>query len=157
MIRWKKLREHTILTNPMVTGSLSSGSIGYGPLAVGPRRLAYGASPVVVSNYVNHFCKIISLQMGVWLRQSKWNIVYQKQHRREREDGIDINGENGNIAAKYFLKELKRKMLSNQTLGVAVSKRMISPAERHHLLILEVEVQMHQAQNPLWAIYASRR
>ena len=46
--------------------------------------------------------------MGVWLRQSKWNIVYQKQHRREREDGIDINGENGNIAAKYFLKELKR-------------------------------------------------
>ena len=116
-------REHTILTNPMVTGSLSSGSIGYGPLAVGPRRLAYGASPVVVSNYVNHFCKIISLQMGVWLRQSKWNIVYQKQHRREREDGIDINGENGNIAAKYFLKELKRKMLSNQTLGVCKKEK----------------------------------
>ena len=44
-------RDYTILTNPMVTGSLCSGSTGNGPLAVGPRRLTYGASPVVVSNY----------------------------------------------------------------------------------------------------------
>ena len=45
-------RDYTILTNPMLTGSLCSGSIGNGPLAVGPRRLAYGASPVVVSKLV---------------------------------------------------------------------------------------------------------
>lgn len=80
----------------------------------------------------------------------KWNVC-QKQHRREREDNIDIYGENGNTESKTFPRGIKKENSFHPETRSAVSKSKISPEERHHLYISEAELQMHQAQNPLWA------
>ena len=80
----------------------------------------------------------------------KWNIC-QKQHRREREDNIDIYGENGSTdSGKIFPEGIKIENASQPDTSV-VSKSKISPEKRHPLYISEAELQMHQAQNPLWA------
>ncbi|XP_034678399.1 autophagy-related protein 18f isoform X3 [Vitis riparia] len=81
----------------------------------------------------------------------KWNVC-QKQHRREREDNTDIYGENGNTdSSKIFPEGIKKENAFHPETRSGVSKSKISPEERHHLYISEAELQMHQAQNPLWA------
>ncbi|XP_052207970.1 autophagy-related protein 18f [Diospyros lotus] len=76
----------------------------------------------------------------------KWNIC-QKQNRREREDNIDIYGENGNSDSSKIFPEGIRNVNSENPDG----KFKISPEEKHHLFISEAELQMHQVQIPLWA------
>lgn len=81
----------------------------------------------------------------------KWNIC-QKQNRREREDNIDIYGENGiSESNKMFPEGVKKGNSIYSEARVAVTKAKISTEERHHLYISEAELQMHQPQVPLWA------
>ncbi|KAA8526937.1 hypothetical protein F0562_008834 [Nyssa sinensis] len=80
----------------------------------------------------------------------KWNIC-QKQNRREREDNIDIYGENGNSDSSKIFPEgiAKENSVYPDTRGT-FSKAKISPEERHHMYISEAELQMHQTRVPLW-------
>ncbi|KAM1343275.1 hypothetical protein PS2_007413 [Malus domestica] len=81
----------------------------------------------------------------------KWNIC-QKQNRREREDTSDIYGENGNFDNNKICREGKKK--GNTIYPEAcstVTKAKISPEEKHQLYISEAELQMHEAQSPVWA------
>lgn len=81
----------------------------------------------------------------------KWNVC-QKQHRREREDNIDVYGENGNTdSGKVFPEGIEVENALQPETRSGVSKSKISPEDRHNLYISEAELQMHQAQNPLWA------
>ncbi|CAK9176262.1 unnamed protein product [Ilex paraguariensis] len=78
----------------------------------------------------------------------KWNIC-PKQNRREREDNIDIYGENGNTdSSKVFPEGTKKE---NRVYPVAMAEKKISPEEKQHMYISEAELQMHQAWIPLWA------
>uniref|UniRef100_A0A5B7B4D3 Putative autophagy-related protein 18f isoform X1 n=1 Tax=Davidia involucrata TaxID=16924 RepID=A0A5B7B4D3_DAVIN len=81
----------------------------------------------------------------------KWNIC-QKQNRREREDNIDIYGENGNSDSSKIFPEgiTKENGVYSETRGT-FTKAKISPEERHHMYISEAELQMHQTRTPLWA------
>jgi hypothetical protein len=81
----------------------------------------------------------------------KWNIC-QKQNRREREDNIDIYGDNGNSDSnKIYPKGVKKGNSIYPEAGGTFMKAKISPEEKHHLYISEAELQMHQARTPLWA------
>ncbi|MBA0771039.1 hypothetical protein Gotri_019569 [Gossypium trilobum] len=79
----------------------------------------------------------------------KWNIC-QKQTRREREDNADIYGENGTSdTGKVYPEEIKEG--TTFTDPSTVDKANTNPQEKHNLYISEAELQMHQAQTPLWA------
>ncbi|KAK8329466.1 hypothetical protein V6Z12_A11G322000 [Gossypium hirsutum] len=79
----------------------------------------------------------------------KWNIC-QKQTRREREDNADIYGENGTSdTGKVYPEEIKEG--TTFTNPSTVDKANTNPQEKHNLYISEAELQMHQAQTPLWA------
>ncbi|GMI65478.1 ARABIDOPSIS THALIANA HOMOLOG OF YEAST AUTOPHAGY 18 (ATG18) F [Hibiscus trionum] len=79
----------------------------------------------------------------------KWNIC-QKQFRREREDNIDMYGENGTLeTGKVYLEDIKEGTTFPDPS--TVDKANTNPDEKHNLYISEVELQMHQAQMPLWA------
>ncbi|KAF5728368.1 autophagy-related protein 18f [Tripterygium wilfordii] len=79
----------------------------------------------------------------------KWNIC-QKQSRREREDNIDIYGENGNSDNhKIYPEGMKKGNSIYPEASIATAK--INPEEKHQLYISEAELQMHQARVPLWA------
>ncbi|XP_030519300.1 autophagy-related protein 18f [Rhodamnia argentea] len=81
----------------------------------------------------------------------KWNIC-QKHTRREREDNFDIYGENGSADSKKIYPEGIIKGSCNSVVGIdAAAKIRISFEEKHHFYISEAELQMHQAQIPLWA------
>ncbi|KAI4322827.1 hypothetical protein L6164_022483 [Bauhinia variegata] len=81
----------------------------------------------------------------------KWNIS-QKHNQREREDNIDIYGENGISAdSNKVYPEVKEENIGNPKLKNAVLKAYSCPEEVHHLYISEAELQMHQARTPLWA------
>lgn len=81
----------------------------------------------------------------------KWNIC-QKQNRREREDNMDIYGENGNLDSnKIYPEGFKKGNSINPEGRGAVAKAKISLEEQHHLYISEVELQMHQVRIPIWA------
>ncbi|XP_057950223.1 autophagy-related protein 18f [Malania oleifera] len=81
----------------------------------------------------------------------KWNVC-QKQNRREREDNIDIYGENGNLdSSKIFPEGMEKGTIVYPAAKGAVTKDKVSPEERHHMYISEAELQMHQARIPLWA------
>ncbi|KDP39046.1 hypothetical protein JCGZ_00803 [Jatropha curcas] len=81
----------------------------------------------------------------------KWNIC-QKQNRRDREDNVDIYGENGNLDNNKRYTEGKKKGNSVHPEGTGnATKAKISLEEKHHLYISEAELQMHQAHIPLWA------
>ncbi|KAE8675498.1 autophagy-related protein 18f-like isoform X3 [Hibiscus syriacus] len=78
----------------------------------------------------------------------KWNIC-QKQTRREREDNLDIYGENGTSeTGKVYLEDIKEGTTFPDTS--AVDKANTNTEEKHILFISEAELQMHQAQTPLW-------
>ncbi|KAF5478822.1 hypothetical protein F2P56_005352 [Juglans regia] len=81
----------------------------------------------------------------------KWNIC-QKHNRREREDNIDIYGENGNSDSnKIYSKGVRKGNSIYPEAGGTFAKAKISPEEKHHFYISEAELQMHQPRAPLWA------
>ncbi|KAL6975320.1 hypothetical protein U1Q18_024115 [Sarracenia purpurea var. burkii] len=81
----------------------------------------------------------------------KWNIC-QKQNRREREDNIDIYGENGNLdSGKIFPEGIEKENSGHPEVRGSIAKPKISLEERTHLFISEAELQMHQPRIPLWA------
>ncbi|KAI5605666.1 hypothetical protein POPTR_001G417000v4 [Populus trichocarpa] len=81
----------------------------------------------------------------------KWNIC-QKQNRRDREDNVDIYGDNGNSDSNKIHPEgIKKGNSIYPEVRGAVTNTKISPEEKHHLYISEAELQMHQACFPLWA------
>lgn len=81
----------------------------------------------------------------------KWNIC-QKQNRREREDNVDIYGENGNSDSSKRYPEGKKRGNSVHPEGRgAATDAKISLEEKHHLYISEAELQMHDPCIPLWA------
>jgi hypothetical protein len=74
----------------------------------------------------------------------KWNIC-QKQNRRDREDNIDIYGENGNSDSnKIYPEGLKKGNSIYPEAGGTFMKAKISPEEKHHFYISEAELRMHQ-------------
>lgn len=81
----------------------------------------------------------------------KWNIC-QKQNQRERENNIDIYGENGNSdSSKIFPEEMRNGNIDFPKVKGTVTKVKISPEERHHMHISEAELQMHLPWVPFWA------
>ncbi|KAL3508537.1 hypothetical protein ACH5RR_027938 [Cinchona calisaya] len=81
----------------------------------------------------------------------KWNIC-QKQNRKEREENIDVYGENGNSdSTKVFPEGIrKKKGVYSEAAGDTVVKDKMASEERYHLYISEAELQMHQPRIPLW-------
>lgn len=81
----------------------------------------------------------------------KWNVC-QKHNRREREDGTDIYGENGNLDNnKIYPEGMKKGNSIYPEARSSVTKEKITPEEKHHLYISEAELQMHETRSPLWA------
>lgn len=81
----------------------------------------------------------------------KWNIC-QKQNRREREDNLDIYGENGTLDSnKIYPEEPSGGSWPLSDAGVKVEKMKANTEDRQHLYISEAEIQMHQVRIPLWA------
>lgn len=80
----------------------------------------------------------------------KWNIC-QKHNRREREDNIDIYGENGNSDTnKVYSKGVKKGNSIYPEVGSTFLKAKVSPEEKHHFYMSEAELQMHQPRTLLW-------
>jgi len=81
----------------------------------------------------------------------KWNIC-QSHSRRDREENIDIYGENGmSDANKIYPEEVEEEHTIAPKIRNGVVKVNLSLEEKHHLYISEAELQMHQAQTSLWA------
>lgn len=81
----------------------------------------------------------------------KWNIC-QKQARREREDNIDIYGDNGTLDSnKIYPEEVKDGNFASTEANGVIEKTNVSPEDKHHLYISEAELQMHPPRIPLWA------
>lgn len=80
----------------------------------------------------------------------KWNIC-QKHARREREDNVDIYGENGTSDNSKVYPEEIREGTTYSDLSDAVDKANFNPDEKPNLYISEAELQIHQARKPLWA------
>lgn len=81
----------------------------------------------------------------------KWNIC-NKQNRREREENVDIYGENGHaVNRKVFPERTENESIDYFDGMIKVKKDHVSFEERNHVYISEVELQMHQSQIPLWA------
>lgn len=81
----------------------------------------------------------------------KWNIC-QKQTRREREDNIDIYGENGALDSnKIYPEEMNEGNCTLPETRGMVEKTKASHEDKHHLYISEAELQMHPPRIPLWA------
>ncbi|XVF34089.1 hypothetical protein REPUB_Repub18cG0027200 [Reevesia pubescens] len=79
----------------------------------------------------------------------KWNIC-QKNTRREREDNVDIYGENGTSDnGKVYPEGIKEGTTFPDPSSI--DKENSNPEEKHNLYISEAELQMHQARKPLWA------
>ncbi|MBA0676128.1 hypothetical protein Goari_017634 [Gossypium aridum] len=80
----------------------------------------------------------------------KWNIC-QKHTRREREDNVDIYGENGTTDnGKVYPEEVKEGSTYPDP-SYTVKKANANAEEKHNLYISEAELQMHEARMPLWA------
>lgn len=81
----------------------------------------------------------------------RWNVSH-KQNRKEREENIDIYGENGNSeSSKVFPEGIEKKRNTCADARVTVIKDKAAFDERHHMYISEVELQMHAPWIPLWA------
>ncbi|KAK7272451.1 hypothetical protein RJT34_29056 [Clitoria ternatea] len=81
----------------------------------------------------------------------KWNIC-QSHSRRVREDNVDIYGENGiSDTNKIYPEEVNEENTISPKIKNGVMQVNPSLEEEHHLYISEAELQMHQAQVPLWA------
>ncbi|KAL5737790.1 hypothetical protein ACOSP7_030551 [Xanthoceras sorbifolium] len=81
----------------------------------------------------------------------KWNIC-QKQIRRERDDNLDIYGENGTMDSnKIYPEETNGENCTFAGARGTVEKTKVNLEDKHHLYISEAELQMHQVRIPLWA------
>ncbi|KAH7511569.1 hypothetical protein JRO89_XSUnG0189700 [Xanthoceras sorbifolium] len=81
----------------------------------------------------------------------KWNIC-QKQIRRERDDNLDIYGENGTMDSnKIYPEETNGENCTFSGARGTVEKTKVNLEDKHHLYISEAELQMHQVRIPLWA------
>nr|XP_043608830.1 autophagy-related protein 18f [Erigeron canadensis] len=81
----------------------------------------------------------------------KWNIC-NKQNRREREENVDIYGENGHTDNRKVFPERSGNENSDYFDGMSkLKKDNVSVEERNHVYISEVELHMHPIQTPLWA------
>ncbi|KAL4566836.1 hypothetical protein LXL04_030961 [Taraxacum kok-saghyz] len=87
----------------------------------------------------------------------KWNICH-KQNRREREENVDIYGENGHNgdSRRVFPERMENEKNSDYFDGFIskVNKKENgggSLEERNHVYISEAELQMHESKVPLWA------
>ncbi|KAL2331571.1 hypothetical protein Fmac_019152 [Flemingia macrophylla] len=81
----------------------------------------------------------------------KWNICLSHS-RRERDDNVDIYGENGiSDTKKIYPEEMGEDNAISPKIKNAVMKVSPSFEEQHHLYISEAELQMHQPKTPLWA------
>ncbi|XP_076905511.1 autophagy-related protein 18f-like [Bidens hawaiensis] len=78
----------------------------------------------------------------------KWHI-FNKQNRREREreEYIDIYGENAHIDNRKVFPE-KTDCFEGAS---KIKKESVNAEERNHVYISEAELQMHALQTPLWA------
>ncbi|XVF70525.1 hypothetical protein PTKIN_Ptkin11bG0168600 [Pterospermum kingtungense] len=80
----------------------------------------------------------------------KWNIC-QKQTRREREDNVDIYGENGTSDNSKVYPEEIREGTTYPDPSDTVDRANVNREEKRNLYISEAELQIHQARKPLWA------
>ncbi|KAK1407051.1 hypothetical protein QVD17_38662 [Tagetes erecta] len=81
----------------------------------------------------------------------KWNIC-SKQNRREREENVDIYGENGHIDNRKVFPEGTENGNTDYFEGVnKIKKEIVSLEEKNHVYISDVELRMHPLQTPLWA------
>ncbi|KAG4386062.1 hypothetical protein AAZX31_12G203000 [Glycine max] len=81
----------------------------------------------------------------------KWNIC-QSHSRREREDNVDIYGENGiSDVNKIYPEEVGEEKNTSPKIKNGVMKVNLCLEEEHLLYISEAELQMHEAQTSLWA------
>jgi len=81
----------------------------------------------------------------------KWNICH-KQNRREREENIDIYGENGHVDSRRVFPERIENENIDYFEGMSKVKKVnVSLEERNHVYISEAELQMHQSKIPLWS------
>lgn len=79
----------------------------------------------------------------------KWNICHSHS-RREREDNVDIYGENGIADSNKIYPEVVEEDVISPKMRNGVTKVNPYLKEEHHLYISEAELQMHQTQIPLW-------
>lgn len=80
----------------------------------------------------------------------KWNIC--TKNRREREENIDIYGENAHTGNRKVFPERTENENSDYFEGISkVKKENFTLEERNHVYISEVELHMHQPHIPLWA------
>nr|XP_027187641.1 autophagy-related protein 18f isoform X2 [Cicer arietinum] len=80
----------------------------------------------------------------------KWNICHS-HNRREREDNVDIYGENGISDNNKIYPEEVEENVVHPKIKNGVTKVNSCLEDGHHLYISEAELQMHQAQVPPWA------
>ncbi|KAI9083092.1 hypothetical protein K1719_034996 [Acacia pycnantha] len=79
----------------------------------------------------------------------KWNIC-QRHTRREREDNVDIYGENGTLDSnKIYPVEMKDENINKSKLENVIMKVNSHPKEERHFS--GAEFKTHQAQTPVWA------
>ncbi|XP_027172544.1 autophagy-related protein 18f [Coffea eugenioides] len=79
----------------------------------------------------------------------KWNICH-KQNCKERDENVDIYGENGHYdSSKVFPEGIRKKGVYSEARNT-VSKDKMASEEKYHLYISEAELQMHQHRVPLW-------
>ncbi|KAK1435647.1 hypothetical protein QVD17_01413 [Tagetes erecta] len=81
----------------------------------------------------------------------KWNIC-NKQNRRDREENVDIYGENGHSDSRKVFPERTENGNSDYFEGMnKIKKENISLEGKNHGYISEVELHTHQSRTPLWA------
>ncbi|CAI9088509.1 OLC1v1022848C3 [Oldenlandia corymbosa var. corymbosa] len=80
----------------------------------------------------------------------KWNVC-RKHNRKEREENIDIYGENGcSDSNKVFPEGMRKtKGVSSEVRGTLIKDKLASE-EKYHMYISEAELEMHPLQVPLW-------
>ncbi|KAE8680196.1 autophagy-related protein 18f-like isoform X3 [Hibiscus syriacus] len=79
----------------------------------------------------------------------KWNIC-QKHIRREREDNVDIYGENGTSDNSKVYPEETKDGSTYPDPPYTVNKANTNSQEKHNLYISEAELHMHEAWMSLW-------
>ncbi|KAE8733275.1 autophagy-related protein 18f-like isoform X3 [Hibiscus syriacus] len=79
----------------------------------------------------------------------KWNIC-QKHTRRERDDNVDIYGENGTLDNNKVYPEEAKDGSTYPNPSCTVNKANTNSQEKHNLYISEAELQMHETRVSLW-------
>ncbi|KAF7833879.1 autophagy-related protein 18f-like [Senna tora] len=135
-----KTKYHLLVFSP--TGSMIQYALG----------TSTGQDSIVVSGLTHAHESALEVDAKVVVEAiQKWNIC-QRHNRRDREENIDIYGENGTSESnKIYPVEVKEENIYNPKLVNGILKVNSQPEEEHHLYISETELQTHQVQTPLWA------